>query len=419
MGYRAVGEFIPLYALYALLFADHGLDGTQISVLLAIWSATAFILEVPSGAWADTVSRRRLLILSGALLSCGFATWTLTAAVGAGGWVFTGYAVGFVLWGVSGALQSGTFEALLYDELQVRDSAQLYPRVIGYSRAATETAVLLGILAAAPLFALGGYALVGWTSVAIALVHCGLAIALPRVPKTASAGDIAELADDGIALPGPADPPPHPLTRYVTMLKTGVREALSVRVVRGGVLLSAIMYGYTAFDEYFGLLAGESGASRVMVPLLVALTVAGSLIGSAFGGRASRLSIRVLTTMVVSAGGAFTAGSLLGGTGPIGVLGFCLIAIAYAAVYTMVVVSESRLQDSISGPARATVTSVAGLLAELIALAVFAFVGIVTAWLMLAETLALLGIPLALTALAVLRWLPRAVPQHRCDESEG
>ena len=56
---------IPFYALYAVLFADHGLTVAQISSLFAIWSLTGFLLEVPSGALADIVSRRGLLMLVG------------------------------------------------------------------------------------------------------------------------------------------------------------------------------------------------------------------------------------------------------------------------------------------------------------------------------------------------------------------
>lgn len=69
MLFKGSREFVPLYALYALLFADHGLTTAQISSLFALWSITSFVLEVPSGAWADTVSRRGLLVLSGALVA--------------------------------------------------------------------------------------------------------------------------------------------------------------------------------------------------------------------------------------------------------------------------------------------------------------------------------------------------------------
>lgn len=189
MLFKSIGELIPLYALYALLFADHGMSTMQISVLFAIWSTTSFLLEVPSGAWADTVSRRALLVLSGVLLTAGFMLWTVAPG-------FAGFAAGFVLWGTSGALASGTFEALLYDDLTARGESAAYPRILGYTRAGAEAAVVVAILAATPLYRYGGYALVGWSSVAFAAVHAALALSLPTAPKAVSAVDVDDLEDE-------------------------------------------------------------------------------------------------------------------------------------------------------------------------------------------------------------------------------
>ena len=94
--------FVPLYAVYSLLFADHGVGAAQISLLFVIWSVTSFVCEVPSGAWADSFDRRRLLVLSAAIYAAGFTSWALWQG-------FAGSAAGFVLWGLSSALMSGTF----------------------------------------------------------------------------------------------------------------------------------------------------------------------------------------------------------------------------------------------------------------------------------------------------------------------
>ena len=75
---------------------------------------------MPSGAWADTFDRRRLLVVSAVVYAAGFATWMIWQT-------FAGFAVGFVLWGLSSALMSGTFESLVYDELVERDATDRYP----------------------------------------------------------------------------------------------------------------------------------------------------------------------------------------------------------------------------------------------------------------------------------------------------
>ncbi|WP_174188269.1 MFS transporter [Nocardia barduliensis] len=410
MLFKSIGELIPLYALYALLFADHGMSTGQISLLFAIWSTTSFLLEVPSGAWADTVSRRGLLALSGVLLTAGFALWTAAPS-------FAGFAAGFVLWGTSGALASGTFEALLYDDLAARGESGSYPRVLGYTRAGAEAAVVVAIVAATPLYLYGGYALVGWSSVVIAGVHTLIALSLPTAPKAVSAVDVEDLeeeASETIAAERVVAQP-RPFARYLTMLKTGVGEAIRVRAVRCGVLLGALLFGITAFDEYFALLAEEAGVSTAVVPLLVGLTVLGSLAGSVLAGRTEGMSGRTMAIAVGVAGVLFLGGAVIAGlaagrpdtvyllTG----LGFGSIGVSYGIVYNAGIVAGARLQDAIEGPARATVTSVSGLLGEVIALAVFGFAALVTLWWSMSTLLALLGASILAIAALTPRWLPR------------
>ncbi|MEV0029213.1 MFS transporter [Nocardia sp. NPDC050793] len=421
MLFRGSRDLIPLYALYALLFAEHGLNTAQISSLLALWSVTAFVLEVPSGAWADTVSRRGLLVLSGSLVLAAFTLWTVAPS-------YLGFAIGFVLWGVSSALESGTFEALVYDDLVAKGEPVAYPRIMGYARAAAEGAVVVAILAATPLYGWGGYDLVGWSSVAIAAVHVFIAVSLPSAPKAASVDDLTDDAPDAVAtvpghpvVPGDARAPAADrsgvLTRYLTMLRTGVGEAIRVRRVRNGVLLGALLFGITAYDEYFALLAQSAGAPTVVVPLLVGLTVVGSLTGSLLAGRTARLSARVIAAAVAVGGVLFIGGALISGLAtdrPDAVylltgVGFTAIGIGYGVVLNAEVVAESRLQDAIEGPARATVTSVSGLLSEVVSLVIFGFVALATVWLSMAATLALLGLVMLAIAALTPAWLPRRV----------
>ena len=56
------------YPIYALLFLDYGLTLEQFGILNGVWAATIVLLEVPSGALADTLGRRKLLIVAGVLM---------------------------------------------------------------------------------------------------------------------------------------------------------------------------------------------------------------------------------------------------------------------------------------------------------------------------------------------------------------
>ena len=137
-GYAFLDDLVLLYPVYALLFADTGLPLWQISSLFALWSLTAVVLEVPSGAWADTVSRRRLLWIGPLLTAVGFTLWVSVPSYGA-------FAVGFILWGAGGALGSGALEALVYDELERLGAAERYARVMGRARAVRLLATVVAM----------------------------------------------------------------------------------------------------------------------------------------------------------------------------------------------------------------------------------------------------------------------------------
>jgi hypothetical protein len=72
-------------------------------------------------------------------------------------------------------------------------------------------------------------------------------------------------------------------------------------------------------------------------------------------------------------------------------------------------VGETRLQDAVSGPARATVTSVLGLLEEIVALTVYAVFALASSAVGFPILVAALGVPAVLVGLAVMRWLPARV----------
>lgn len=165
-------DFVPLYAVYALLFQAEGLSESGISLLLAIWSVTGLVAEVPSGALADLMSRRLLLSVGSLLTGLGFASWLVVPT-------FIGFATGFVLWGLGGAVASGTWESLVYDELAQRGATDRYAGIIGAGESAGWIAAVASAALTTPLLAAGGYELVGWVSVSVMVLHSGLALTLP------------------------------------------------------------------------------------------------------------------------------------------------------------------------------------------------------------------------------------------------
>ena len=346
MLYAGVGDFVPLYAVYALLFAAAGISPAGISSLFVIWSVTAFVVEVPSGALADLLPRRLLLTTGSLLTAAAFALWLLLPT-------YEGFALGFVLWGVGTAVASGTWESLVYDALAGHGAPQRYAGVIGGGASAGWVAAVASAALTGPLLRTGGYPLVGWCSVAAATVHAALAYALPEPPRTAA---------------GAAAAPAGPLAEvsaYRATLTAGLHEVTRQPGVRRAAVTVAVLTGLLAFDEYLPLLAEASGSAEA-VALLMAGTFAAQAGASALAGRAVRLSGRRRAQLLAVAG-VLIGGGALSATPA----GFALVAAGYALASCMMIVADAKLQDAITGPARATVTSTVGLGSEVVAVAVF------------------------------------------------
>jgi hypothetical protein len=295
---------------------------------------------------------------------------------------------------------SGTFEALLYDSLATRGATGAYAGLLGRANAAATAASVAAIAGAAPLLAWGGFAAVGAASVGVALLHGALALTLPVAERTESA-DQTKVGDRTAGEDAPF------VARYLATLRGGFAEATRNRRVRHLVLIAAVLYGLTAYDEYFPAVAIEAGASATRVPLLVSLTVIGQFIGSAMGGRTATMSRRTVTIAITTAGALIAAGALV--RHPVG---FVAIAVGYGLTENAAVVSDAKLQDSIEGPARATVTSVAGLTSELVAVVIFAAVALGSTTLSISTMLAIVAAPMFGLAAAARRWWPGPTDRH-------
>ena len=105
------------YPVFTVLFLDFGLSIEQFALLNVAWAATIVLLEVPSGALADTWGRKNLLIAAGALMVAEMALLSF-APRGHPNILFIIFLVNRILSGAAEAAASGADEALAYDSLQ-------------------------------------------------------------------------------------------------------------------------------------------------------------------------------------------------------------------------------------------------------------------------------------------------------------
>ena len=337
--YLFLDDFVLLYPVYTLLFSDTGLSVWQISSLFGIWSVSSLVAEVPSGAWADATSRRRLLIAGPLLTAVAFALWIAAP----GYWVF---ALGFVLWGLKSALTSGALEALVYEELRRLRSSATYATLMGRGQVAGVVAAMCAGAVAAPMISSGGFVAVGATSVATCVLASLVAMLFPE---------------------NRIRPHEEPDLGWAASLAAGLREARRSRSVRAAVILVAVVASiWGALDEYTPLLIEGGGVSAADVSLLMVVIWAGASAGGLAAGHAARLGATAQAALVCAGAALMAAGALSGH--PLGVIG---LAAAFGVFQCMTIVADTRLQSSITGSARATVTSLAGMSTDVATLTVY------------------------------------------------
>jgi len=259
--FKFFDAFILIYPLYAVMFVDAGMTAGEVGASLAVWSVTAFLVEIPAGVWADRWSRRAILSIAQLMRLAGFATWLVFPH-------FWGFVAGFLLWGVKSGLTSGCFEALVYDELKAAGREDDYTRVAGRAEATQFIGILGASLAAAPVAPIGYGALLIASVVACA-VAAAAPWAFPKAPRNAVAGDI----------------------HYLDHLKLGLRQSFRTPVLLGLIgFISVTLALGGALDEFWSIFASRAGLNHSEVALFIGALSAGQAASSFLAHRARRLA---------------------------------------------------------------------------------------------------------------------------------
>ncbi len=127
-----------------LAFLEKGLDFTDIGLLIAVRELTTNLLEIPSGAVADVISRRFSMILSFGAYIVAFTTF--------------GYAsdmnllyLGMLFFGAGEAFRSGTHKAMIFAWLRSQGREDERVKIYGYTRSWSKYGSAVSVALAAPI----------------------------------------------------------------------------------------------------------------------------------------------------------------------------------------------------------------------------------------------------------------------------
>jgi MFS family permease len=117
------------YPVFTILFIDFGLTLSQFAILNAVWAATIVLMEVPSGALADVIGRRRLVVAAGMMMVVEIALLCF-APRGNPDLLFICFLVNRIISGTAEAAASGADEAIAYDTLKAVGLEESWGRVL-------------------------------------------------------------------------------------------------------------------------------------------------------------------------------------------------------------------------------------------------------------------------------------------------
>lgn len=151
--------------MFALLFLEFGLSLAQFSISNLIWAVAIVSLEVPSGALADIVGRKKLVVLAALLMIMEMAV-LLLAQPHSGNSLLMFFCLNRFLSGAGEAMASGADEALAYDSLVESGDEGRWSEVLEWQTRLSSIAFFIVMLSGAAVYdpsvvnAVGGY--VGW-----------------------------------------------------------------------------------------------------------------------------------------------------------------------------------------------------------------------------------------------------------------
>lgn len=340
-----MGLILPFLIVTPL---ERGVSLGAIGAIFAVHSAVAIVLEVPSGALADAVGRRRVMLAGAALTVASLVLFAFAQGVPV-------FMASVALLAAGRALISGSLEAWYVDSLRLIDPLAPLARGLSRGTAAEGVAMALGAIAGGVLVAAadpgGADAILSVYSVA------ALAGALAALAYLVA---VALLVHDSAAPRNGSDLEATIGARMREILATARTEAVASVTVRV-VLVTAVAFGVAItavellWQPQLVELIGEGDEQGLALGALSAASMLAVAIGAAASPWLNRrLGLRAgyLATLVF--GGVCLA-----------LLGVPESALAFAAVYLLAYLGfgltepmhVELLNDAVGSRARATLIS--------------------------------------------------------------
>ncbi len=270
------------YPILAILFLDLGLTLDQYVMLNLIWAATIFLFEVPSGALADTLGRKNLLVTASLLMVAEMSC--LLFAPKDGGWqLFSICVANRILSGLSEAAASGADEALAYDSLPEKNREEAWDTLLARAMRLRSVGFVLAMILGGLLYdpaVVNRVLPASWAisatfahrlPVALVLVQAFLCLGITLrmvEPKRAACGSLGQACGGAVKLT--LSTAKWVFTNPATLVIVVIGMAIDC-VVRNFATINSGYYRLIELPEWsFGFIGASIGLLGYVVPTLAA-----------------------------------------------------------------------------------------------------------------------------------------------------
>ncbi len=381
-----------------------GLSLGAIGAVLAVHSAVTMLLEVPSGALADTVGRRRVMLAGAALTAVSLLVFAAAQSIVA-------FMASTGLLAAGRAMISGALEAWYVDSLRSIDPLAPLARGLSRGTAAEAIGMAAGSLLGGALVAIAGtgggafsgYGIAALAGAAAAVVYFVAVAVLVREPA--------------VARPDRRESIARQTREVIAVARAEAAASVTVRII----FATGIALGFSLaavellWQPRLADLLGASGTEGFVLGALAAASMLAVAVGAGLSPIAARrLGLRPAYLTVLGIGAVCVA--VLGA--PASPLAFAaMYLLAYAFLGLAEPMHYELLNDAVGSRARATLISAESFATQGGSLAANLGLGALAAAQGVSATWVLAGLLLGLTCAAIARPLlrtdtaPRAAPQ--------
>jgi len=352
------------YPVLAVLFLDLGLSATEYTLINFVWAIVIVFAEVPSGALADRMGRRPLVVAAAVCMVLEMLV-LLVAPLNGGLTLLLFCLFNRVLSGIAEAMASGADESLVYDSLAAEGRSGEWPQVLADVMHWQSLGMLVAMLVGATVYdphLMNTIATILGSDLRFAQ---SLTLRFPIMLNLLSAAVVLWLTL-GLREPAASTAVPHRAVKAVSawrdILNAGawiLRTPVALFAIVGGVLIDSVIRLFLTFGSVYYRLIDLPEASF-------------GLIGAAMAGLG--LVVSPMARRLVTTGSLMRNYALLAVLTLLGLLGVALkiplwgVAFAIplaAAMNALGFILSNALNAEVSSAQRATVLSFKGLVFNL------------------------------------------------------